>query len=49
LQRRLPIIPIPLKAEDSDARLDRQAVLDAAYENASFDLEIDYRGGYHVC
>jgi hypothetical protein len=43
LQRRLPIIPIPLKPNDPDARLDLQAVLDAAYENANYDLEIDYR------
>jgi Protein of unknown function (DUF4058) len=43
LQRRLPIIPIPLKPDDPDARLDLQAVLDAAYENANYDLEIDYR------
>jgi Protein of unknown function (DUF4058) len=43
LQRRLPIIPIPLKPNDPDVRLDLQAVLDAAYENANYDLEIDYR------
>jgi hypothetical protein len=44
LQRRLPIIPIPVKPEDPDARLDLQAALDAAYENANYDLEIDYCG-----
>ena len=43
LQRRLPIIPVPLKPDDPEARLDLQAVLDAAYENANYDLEIDYR------
>jgi hypothetical protein len=43
LQRRLPIIPIPLKPQDPDAHLDLQAVLEAAYENAGYDLEIDYR------
>ncbi len=43
LQRRLPVIPVPLKPEDPDARLDLQAVLDAAYDNANYDLEIDYR------
>jgi hypothetical protein len=40
---RLPIIAIPLKPEDPDARLDLQAVVDGAYENANYDLEIDYR------
>jgi hypothetical protein len=43
LPQRLPIIPIPLKPEDPDARLDLQAVLDVAYSNANYDLEIDYR------
>ena len=43
LQQRLPIVPIPLKPEDSDARLDLQAALDSAYDNAGYDLEIDYR------
>ncbi|MGC8640091.1 MAG: DUF4058 family protein [Isosphaeraceae bacterium] len=43
LAQRLPIIPIPLKPEDPDARLDLQAVLDSAYDRAGYDLEIDYR------
>ncbi len=43
LARRLPPIAIPLKAEDPDARLDLQAVLDAAYDRVGYDLEIDYR------
>jgi hypothetical protein len=43
LTQRLPIIPIPLKAGDPDARLDLQAVLDAAYDRVGYDLEIDYR------
>jgi hypothetical protein len=42
LPRRLPIIPIPLKPGDPDARLDLQAVVDEAYQNANYDLEIDY-------
>jgi hypothetical protein len=42
LAQRLPVIPIPLKPEDPDARLDLQAVLDAAYDRAGYDLEIDY-------
>jgi hypothetical protein len=40
---RLPIILIPLKPDDPDARLDLQAVLDSAYDRAGYDLEIDYR------
>ncbi len=40
---RLPVIPIPLKPEDPDTGLDLQTVLDAAYDRAGYDLEIDYR------
>jgi len=43
LARRLPVIPIPLKPEDPDARLDLQAMLDFACDRAGYDLEIDYR------
>jgi hypothetical protein len=43
LPRRLPVIPIPLKAGDPDVRLDLQAVLEASYDRAGYDLEIDYR------
>jgi len=43
LARRLPVIPIPLKPEDPDTGLDLQTVLDAAYDRAGYDLEIDYR------
>jgi hypothetical protein len=43
LPQRLPIISIPLKPGDPEARLDLQAVLDAAYNRANYDLEIDYR------
>jgi hypothetical protein len=41
--RRLPVISIPLKSEDPDTGLDLQAVLDAAYDRAGYDMEIDYR------
>jgi hypothetical protein len=40
----LPIIPIPVKPDDPDARLDLQAALDSIYDRAGYDLEIDYRG-----
>ena len=43
LSQRLPIIRIPLKPKDPDARLDLQTVLDSAYDRAAYDLEIDYR------
>ncbi len=44
LMQRLPVIPIPLKPGDPDAHLDLQSVLNAAYDRAGYDLEIDYRG-----
>jgi hypothetical protein len=43
LSERLPIIPIPLKVGDPDARLDLQALPDQNYDRACYDLEIDYR------
>jgi hypothetical protein len=43
LPQRLPIIPIPLKAGDPDARLDLQAVVDSTYDRAGYDMELDYR------
>jgi hypothetical protein len=43
LDERLPVIPIPLKPEDADAPLDLQAVLEAAYDRAGYDYQIDYR------
>jgi hypothetical protein len=41
---RLPVIPIPLKKGDEDARLDLQVLLDTAYEHGAFDLKLDYSG-----
>jgi Protein of unknown function (DUF4058) len=43
LPQRLPVIPIPVKAGDPDARLDLQAALDPIYDRAGYDLDIDYR------
>jgi hypothetical protein len=43
LPRRLPAIPIPLKAGDADARLDLQALIEQTYDRAGYDLEIDYK------
>jgi hypothetical protein len=42
LRSRLPIIRIPLRQTDSDARLDLQAVIDQAYRNGRYHT-IDYR------
>jgi hypothetical protein len=39
----LPVIPIPLKADDPDGQLDLQAALDAAYDRANYDTLVDYR------
>ena len=37
LRERLPLIPIPVRAPDADARLDLQAVLDRIYDDAGYD------------
>jgi hypothetical protein len=42
LQKRLPVIPIPLRPDDADVPLDLQALVDLAYENGGYD-SIDYR------
>jgi len=42
LSQRLPVISIPLRAEDDDIRLDLQTVLDTVYDRAGYDLKIDY-------
>jgi len=42
LSSRLPIIPIPLEAPDPDAPLDLQAALTSVYEEAAYDLSLDY-------
>jgi hypothetical protein len=38
----LPTIPIPLQAPDADVPLDLQAALTAIYDEAGYDLSIDY-------
>lgn len=42
LQDTLPTIPIPLSNSDSDAVLNLQVALNAVYEEAAYDLSIDY-------
>ncbi len=43
LRERLPIIRVPLRETDPDAHLDIQELIDKAYENGGYDVEIDYR------
>jgi hypothetical protein len=42
LQDTLPIIPVPLKEPDADAVLDIQNALSTIYDEAGYDLSIDY-------
>jgi len=42
LRESLPIIPIPLRAPDDDVLLDLPAALSAVYDEAAYDLSIDY-------
>ena len=44
LDQQLPIVSVPLLPEDSDAQLDLQAALNAAYELYSYDLATDHSG-----
>lgn len=39
----LPVIPIPLKSPDPDAVLDLNQALQAIYDEAAYDLSIDYQ------
>ena len=43
LSQRLPVIGIPLKEGDPDAKLNLQEVLATAYERAAYDLQVNYR------
>jgi hypothetical protein len=42
LDQPLPTIPVPLRPPDADAVLDLQAALAAVYDEAGYDLSIDY-------
>lgn len=44
-RQRLPVIPIPLREGDTEARLDLQAVLDEAYRKGRYAYLIRYRSG----
>lgn len=43
VRQELPIIGIPLRGKDPDVPLDLNAVLRTAYDNAAYDVSIDYR------
>ncbi|MGF1516141.1 MAG: DUF4058 family protein, partial [Elainellaceae cyanobacterium] len=38
----LPVIPVPLQAPDKDVPLDLQAALASIYDEAAYDLSVDY-------
>jgi hypothetical protein len=42
LHDRLPAVPVPLRAPDPDVLLDVPAAIDAIYDEAAYDLSIDY-------
>lgn len=42
LQQALPVIRIPLREKDADARLSLQAILEQAYHNGAYGSSIDY-------
>ncbi len=43
LADRLPVVPVPLRDPDEPVPLDLQAALNAIYEEAAYDLSINYR------
>lgn len=43
LHDRLPIVPVPLRAPDADIPLNLQTALDTIYEEARYDLSINYQ------
>ena len=43
LQDKLPVVAVPLRTPDPDVPLDLGAVLNTIYEQAGYDLSIDYR------
>ena len=39
---RLPVIPVPLLADDPDVTLDVQLALNTIYDALNYDLSVDY-------
>jgi hypothetical protein len=42
LKMRLPVVPVPLLAEDPDVDLDLQLALNTVYDALNYDLSVDY-------
>jgi len=42
LQDTLPIVPVPLRPPDTEVRLDLPSALTSIYDEAAYDLSIDY-------
>lgn len=42
LREPLPVVPLPLLAPDPDVALDLNAALHTVYDNAGYDLDVDY-------
>lgn len=42
MRERLPVIPVPLGEDDSDAALDLQRIFEQTYDRAGFDYSLDY-------
>ncbi len=42
IQQKIPVIPIPLKPEDSEPLIDLNNLLNSIYDKGSFDLDLDY-------
>ncbi|MBK8562352.1 MAG: DUF4058 family protein [Saprospiraceae bacterium] len=42
LRSKLPVVPVPLLAPDKDVVVDLQKALDEVYEDAAYELSIDY-------
>jgi Protein of unknown function (DUF4058) len=43
LQDKLPVVAVPLRSPDPDVPLDLGGALDTIYDQAGYDLSIDYR------
>jgi hypothetical protein len=43
IRDQLPVLPVPLLAPDPDAGLDLEAAMQAIYDEAAYDLSIDYQ------
>jgi len=42
LHMRVPVIPVPLLADDPDVTLDVQLALDTVYDTFHYELSLDY-------